>query len=50
MQHARLRQGALYLLRPDSYLAFVDPSPSADQLRGFFESRQIRLQSLQLSA
>jgi hypothetical protein len=42
-QHARLREGALYLLRPDTYLAFVDPAQSAENLRDFLESRQITL-------
>jgi 2-polyprenyl-6-methoxyphenol hydroxylase-like FAD-dependent oxidoreductase len=40
-QRARLREDALYLLRPDTYLAFVDPEQSAEKLRGFLESRQI---------
>jgi hypothetical protein len=41
MQRARLRENALYLLRPDTYLAFVDPEQSAENLRDFLQSRQI---------
>jgi flavin-dependent dehydrogenase len=41
MQRARLRENATYLLRPDTYLAFVDPDQSADNLRDFLASRQI---------
>jgi 2-polyprenyl-6-methoxyphenol hydroxylase-like FAD-dependent oxidoreductase len=36
---AGLRQGALYLLRPDTYVALVDPSPSAEALAGYFSDR-----------
>ena len=36
---AGLRQGALYLLRPDTYVALVDPAPSAAALAGYFGDR-----------
>ncbi len=36
---AGLRQGALYLLRPDTYVALVDPAPSAAALARYFSER-----------
>jgi 2-polyprenyl-6-methoxyphenol hydroxylase-like FAD-dependent oxidoreductase len=36
---AGLRQGALYLLRPDTYVALVDPSPSPEALARYFTER-----------
>ena len=36
---AGLKQGALYLLRPDTYVALVDPAPSAEALARYFGDR-----------
>jgi hypothetical protein len=36
---AGLHEGALYLLRPDTYVALVDPSPSVEALAGYFSQR-----------
>jgi hypothetical protein len=40
-QTAGLAKDALYLLRPDSYVALADPAPSGDALRRYFEERGI---------
>ena len=36
---AGLRQGALYLLRPDTYVALADAAPSAEALARYFSDR-----------
>jgi 2-polyprenyl-6-methoxyphenol hydroxylase-like FAD-dependent oxidoreductase len=38
---AHLRRNAMYLLRPDTYIAWISKTQSAQALRGFLESRQI---------
>jgi 2-polyprenyl-6-methoxyphenol hydroxylase-like FAD-dependent oxidoreductase len=40
---AGLRKDALYLLRPDTYLAVVDTSPSSDELSRYFARQKIAL-------
>ena len=39
---AGLTQGTLYLLRPDSYVALVDPAGEPAALQGYFAARQLR--------
>jgi hypothetical protein len=39
---AGFAQDALYLVRPDAYVGFVDPSGSADALQRYFAQREIR--------
>jgi 2-polyprenyl-6-methoxyphenol hydroxylase-like FAD-dependent oxidoreductase len=41
MRPAGLAKDALYLLRPDSYVALADPSADPDQLRQYFSVREI---------
>jgi 2-polyprenyl-6-methoxyphenol hydroxylase-like FAD-dependent oxidoreductase len=36
---AGLAEGALYLLRPDTYVALADPAPSVDALARYFSAR-----------
>jgi hypothetical protein len=36
MRRAGLAKGALYLIRPDGYVALADPRPDGDRLRRFF--------------
>jgi 2-polyprenyl-6-methoxyphenol hydroxylase-like FAD-dependent oxidoreductase len=42
MGHAGLGRGALYLLRPDSYVALADPHADVERLRRYFADRGIR--------
>jgi hypothetical protein len=44
MQRAGLQKGALYLVRPDGYIALAEPSGDAAQLRQYFKERAIRRQ------
>jgi len=37
-------QDALYLIRPDGYVAFIDQSGSADALQRYFAQRRIRIE------
>ena len=37
-------QDALYLIRPDGYIAFADQSGSADALQRYFTQRRIRIE------
>jgi hypothetical protein len=39
---AGLAQDAVYLLRPDTYVAFADTAGSADALEAYFGRRRIR--------
>lgn len=39
MREARLRQGALYLVRPDGYIAMVDARGRSERLLGYFKKR-----------
>jgi hypothetical protein len=39
MDAAGLARGALYLIRPDAYLALVDAEASPDALASYFASR-----------
>ena len=41
-EKAGFARGALYLLRPDTYVALADPSGSADALQRYFSDRNIR--------
>ncbi len=38
MRHAGLSQGALYLIRPDGYVALADPEARAERLRAYFST------------
>jgi len=40
---AGLCQNALYLVRPDGYVAFADPEPTAAKLTAYLDSRKIHL-------
>ena len=40
-EHAGLMQNALYVLRPDSYVGFVNESGSPEVVRRYFASRGI---------
>ena len=40
-----LQQNALYLVRPDGYVALAAPEPSASGLRAYLDERSIRLRS-----
>ncbi|HEY1427455.1 MAG TPA: FAD-dependent monooxygenase [Caulobacteraceae bacterium] len=42
---AGLREGVLYLLRPDTYIGLVDPSPSPAALARYFDARGVALRS-----
>jgi hypothetical protein len=41
MEAAGLQRGALYLVRPDGYVALADPETSPDRLRRYFDDRAI---------
>ncbi|MDB4869451.1 MAG: FAD-dependent oxidoreductase [Gemmatimonadales bacterium] len=41
MRGAGLRNGAIYLLRPDGYVALADPGADLEQLRQYFVSREL---------
>jgi len=43
METAGLQRGALYLIRPDGYVALADPESSPDRLRRYFDERGITL-------
>jgi hypothetical protein len=40
-QRARFERNALYLVRPDGYLAFADPQQKVERLRGFLSKFKI---------
>jgi hypothetical protein len=42
MQRAGLARGAVYLVRPDGYVAFADPHADPEQLRGYFSGLSIQ--------
>jgi 2-polyprenyl-6-methoxyphenol hydroxylase-like FAD-dependent oxidoreductase len=42
MRKAGLRPGALYLVRPDGYVALADPEGSSQRLRDYFAERDLR--------
>ncbi len=42
---AGLRQGALYLLRPDTYVALADPAASPETLARYFDDRGLALRA-----
>ena len=42
MAHAGLMRGALYLVRPDGYVALADPDGSPDRLGDYFMKRGLR--------
>lgn len=37
-----IRQGALYLIRPDGYVGLADPDADPERLRGYFRARALR--------
>jgi hypothetical protein len=41
MQRAGLRNGALYLLRPDGYIALAEPNANPERLRQYFAEREL---------
>jgi 2-polyprenyl-6-methoxyphenol hydroxylase-like FAD-dependent oxidoreductase len=41
MQRTGLQNAALYLVRPDGYVALADPGAEADQLRKYFAAREL---------
>ena len=43
MRRAGLRQGALYLIRPDGYVAFADPRADPARLRQYFRAMTERI-------
>jgi 2-polyprenyl-6-methoxyphenol hydroxylase-like FAD-dependent oxidoreductase len=45
MQRVGLQNGALYLLRPDGYVALAEPSSDPQQLRQYFAARGLRVPS-----
>jgi 2-polyprenyl-6-methoxyphenol hydroxylase-like FAD-dependent oxidoreductase len=44
MRRAGLERGALYLIRPDGYIALADPQADPERLRRYFAERHYRLQ------
>jgi 2-polyprenyl-6-methoxyphenol hydroxylase-like FAD-dependent oxidoreductase len=44
MRRAGLLRGALYLVRPDGYVALADPHADPERLRHYFEERGVRPQ------
>jgi hypothetical protein len=42
---AGLKEGALYLLRPDTYVALADPAPTSAGLARYFTERGLALPS-----
>jgi hypothetical protein len=42
MQRAGLQNGALYLVRPDGYVALADPAADQQRLRQYFTARAWR--------
>jgi hypothetical protein len=45
MQHMGFHRGALYLIRPDGYVALADPTADAQRLRQYFTEHGLRAQS-----
>lgn len=41
MKRAGLTSAALYLIRPDGYIALADPEAGPEQLRHYFDARGI---------
>ena len=41
MRHAGLRENALYLIRPDTYVALALPAPSVDAVEHYLAKVQI---------
>jgi hypothetical protein len=41
MQRIGLQNAALYLVRPDGYVALADPDAGAEQLRKYFVAREL---------
>jgi len=39
MRRAGLQNGAMYLVRPDGYVALADPGADPEQLRQYFANR-----------
>jgi hypothetical protein len=42
MQRAGLQNGALYLVRPDGYVALADSNADSERLRQYFAGRELR--------
>jgi hypothetical protein len=42
MARAGLKRGAIYLIRPDSYIAMVDPRGSAKSISAYLDKRNFR--------
>jgi 2-polyprenyl-6-methoxyphenol hydroxylase-like FAD-dependent oxidoreductase len=45
MKQAGFMRGALYLVRPDGYVALADPRSDPERLRGYFRERDLRAAS-----
>jgi hypothetical protein len=45
MRQSKLRPGALYLIRPDAYIALVNAERDPSQLRRYFAERGLRVNS-----
>jgi hypothetical protein len=41
MRHAGLRENALYLIRPDTYVALASPAPSVDAVEHYLAKVRI---------
>ena len=50
MRHAGLRENALYLIRPDTYVALASPAPSVDAVEHYLAKVQIDPSSDQTTA
>jgi hypothetical protein len=42
MSRAGLARDAVYLVRPDGYVALADPDPSASRLEAYLDARRVR--------
>jgi 2-polyprenyl-6-methoxyphenol hydroxylase-like FAD-dependent oxidoreductase len=49
MGHAGLRRDALYLVRPDGYVALADPEGSASAVTSYLDARQLTTKNIDVS-
>jgi hypothetical protein len=45
MSRAGLARDAVYLVRPDGYVALADPDASVSRLEAYLDARRVRLKS-----